>query len=141
MKLTKKSLIQMPAGILLLLISAQQVFADTPINPIGGENKLLKPAGEVDINFIVQWVIIVLTSIGILAALVWLILGAIKWIISGGDADKVKAAREQIIASIIGLIILLLAVVILNFAIGFLGLGTGIFDLNIPTFSEGINAG
>lgn len=70
---------------------------------------------------IISWIIIVLTSIGVIASLIFLILGAIKWITSGGDREKVESARRTIIYAIIGLVVVILSVVILNFIGGILG--------------------
>jgi lipopolysaccharide/colanic/teichoic acid biosynthesis glycosyltransferase len=64
-----------------------------------------------------------------------LIWGAIKWITSGGDKGKVDAARNTIVAAVIGLIVLLLSFVIINFAIQIVGAGNGIFDICIPSLN------
>lgn len=71
---------------------------------------------------IISWIIIVLTSIGVIASLIFLILGAIKWITSGGDKDKLENARRTIIFSIIGLVVVLLSVMIMNFIGNILGI-------------------
>ena len=55
-------------------------------------------------------------------ALVFLVWGGIKWILSGGDKAKVEAARGTIIAAIIGLVITFLAYFILNLVLGLFGL-------------------
>ena len=85
------------------------------------------------INTIISFALGVLLAIGVLAAVAFLIWGAIKWITSGGDKTKVTSARETLVASIIGLVVLLLTFVILNFVVQLLGVGGNIFDINIPT--------
>lgn len=57
----------------------------------------------------------VLMVIGILVAGFYLIWGGYNWITSGGDKQKVDNARKQVIWSILGLIILVLSLIIINF--------------------------
>ena len=47
-------------------------------------------------------------------AVFFLIYGGVKWIISGGDKAAVEAARNHIIAAIVGLVVALLAFFILS---------------------------
>lgn len=63
--------------------------------------------------------------IAIIVALAFLIWGGLKWILSGGDKGKVDAARQTIIAAVIGLVVIFLSYFILNFVVG----------LFIPNFS------
>jgi len=81
------------------------------------------PDGFIDagsLTGIIQWVIIVLVAIGIIAALIFIILGSIKWITSGGDKEKLQSARTTIIYSIIGLIVVILSVIIMQVVGGLL---------------------
>jgi len=114
----------------LYLFTAVQVFADNEIVP--GEAGLVTVGERATVNTVIRWVILLMVGIGIIAALLFLIWGAIKWIISGGDKEKVAAARGHIIAAIIGLVVLLLAVVILNFVMGLIGAGN-VLDPHIPS--------
>lgn len=66
----------------------------------------------------------------ILIALFFLVYGGIKWITSGGDKGGVEAARNQIVAAVIGLIVVFLAFFILNLVLGFFGLS--LFNLTLP---------
>lgn len=50
----------------------------------------------------------------VVIALIFLIWGGIKWILSGGDKTAVEAARNHIIAAIIGLIVTFASFFILN---------------------------
>ena len=45
-----------------------------------------------------------------LAALIFLILGALSWVTSSGDKEKVEAAQKKIQAAIVGLIVLVAVV-------------------------------
>lgn len=93
------------------------VFAGTPIGNI--------------ITFLVAFIVIV----AVLAALFFIVLGAFQWITSGGDKTKVDAARNHIIAAIIGLVVIALSFVIINVVIQALGLGS-LTNLRIPTLKE-----
>ncbi len=53
-----------------------------------------------------------------LFAFIYLILAGIKYVTAGGDAAKATEARQAIINAIIGLIVISLAFVIINFATG-----------------------
>jgi len=78
-------------------------------------------SGAGSIGGIISWVIIVLTAVGVIAALVFLIIGSIKWITSGGDVEKLQSARKTVMFSVIGLIVILLSVVIMQVVAGLLG--------------------
>lgn len=71
---------------------------------------------------VIRNVITVAFVIAILLALFFLIRGGISWVTSGGDKGKVDAARQMIVAAIIGLIITFLAYFILSIVLGVFGL-------------------
>lgn len=72
-------------------------------------------------------------TLGGLALLIMLIIGAFEWISAGGDKGKIESARERITQSIIGLLVLVGTVAISIF-IG------NVFGLNLlkPTFEQNI---
>lgn len=59
--------------------------------------------------------------------------GGIMWVVSRGDKEKVEGARNQIIASIIGLFVAFLAFFVVNIAFGFFFPGKSLKDLSLPT--------
>ena len=59
--------------------------------------------------------------IAIVLGLIFLILGGIRWIVSGGDPKGVEAARKQLTYAVIGLVIVFLAFFIVNLIAGFFG--------------------
>jgi len=83
------------------------------------------------ITFFVAFIIVLAT----LLALVMIVIGAIQWITSGGDKTKVDAARNHIIAAIIGLVVIALSFVIINVVISALGLGS-LTSLRIPKLTD-----
>ncbi len=62
--------------------------------------------------------------IAIIVCLFFIIWGAVNWITSGGDKQKLASARNRIMYAIIGLLLVLFSVLIGNLFIGFLGLPT-----------------
>ena len=63
---------------------------------------------------IINWVLII---VGIIAVL-FIIIGGIRYATSAGDPDKVKKAKNTLLYAIIGLAVALLAAVIVNAVIG-----------------------
>ncbi|MBR2708869.1 hypothetical protein IKE98_00860 [Candidatus Saccharibacteria bacterium] len=78
------------------------------VNTFGNE----KPLNETIVN-IINAVIGVLG----LAAVVIIIIGGINYMMSSGEATKVKKARDTILYGVIGLVICVLAFAIVNFVI------------------------
>ena len=74
--------------------------------------------------------ILAIFMIATVLALVFLIWGGVKWILSGGDKGKVEAARGTIIAAIVGLIITFLSYFILNLILGIFGISLN--NLTLP---------
>ncbi len=72
-----------------------------------------------------------LIIIAILVSLIFLTWGGIKWITSNGDKAKVEQARAGIIASIVGLLIAILAFFIVQ-VLTFLFTGSSSINLPIP---------
>lgn len=64
---------------------------------------------------IVNWVLI---AVGILCV-VFIIIGAVKFITSGGDPEKTKSGRNTIMYAVIGLVIAILANVIVQIVFNF----------------------
>ena len=71
-------------------------------------------------------------AITIVACLFFLIWGGIRWITSGGDKQKIAAARSTLIAAIVGLVISLLAFFIINVVVGAFTGGQGVTGIQIP---------
>jgi len=67
--------------------------------------------------------------VAVVAALFYLLWGAVRWIFSGGDKAAIEGARGEILAAIIGLIILFFIALIFNVLLGF-------FNVNIANLTE-----
>lgn len=61
---------------------------------------------QADLGVLVTRIVNFTLIIGAIAALIYLLYGAIEWIISGGDKSKYETARNNITAAVIGLAIL-----------------------------------
>ncbi|MBI2426513.1 MAG: hypothetical protein HYV34_01575 [Candidatus Kerfeldbacteria bacterium] len=71
---------------------------------------------------VIQWVLGLLG----LVAVIMIIIGGFRWMTAGGNEEKVEAAKKILTASIIGLIIVLLAWAIVIFATGTLNNTSGV---------------
>ena len=67
------------------------------------------PGALTEISAIVSGAIQLILIVAGLIAFVYLLLGGIKWITSGGDSAAVETARNQIIQALIGLIVVFAA--------------------------------
>lgn len=98
----------------------------------------LKPPGvfagleEITLPSIVPVIIQVILVIAALVALVFLIIGGIKWITAGGDKAATESARGTITSAVVGLAIILAAWAIIRLIELFFGIK--ILSLEIPAF-------
>jgi small neutral amino acid transporter SnatA (MarC family) len=126
----KKYLILLsPIAYLSLATSA---FAQTPIgNPCGsGEFSALCMLQAKDLGGIVGSLLQFIFVIAVIVALFYLIYGGFRWLVSSGDKTQVAAAREHIVAAIIGLVIIFLSYFLLSLLLGFFGIDLS--HLTIP---------
>ena len=93
------------ANIIMRIITAVLTAA-------GGETTNVNAA--VDVGSVMGWVY---AMMGIVAV-IGIIFGSIVWTTSQGDPSKIKKGRDAVIYSVIGLIIVLLAVAITNLIAG-----------------------
>ncbi|MFZ1721062.1 MAG: hypothetical protein WAU07_01000 [Microgenomates group bacterium] len=109
------------AFILSFFLFAQQAFAQSAWSGVcvGGEdNDVATIQGlECLIGNVFQ---VILTVIG-LSGFVMMIIGAFKWLVSGGNAKGVESARNTITFAVVGLVVALSAFIILNLIAAFTG--------------------
>jgi hypothetical protein len=70
--------------------------------------------------------------IAFLAALLFLIWGGIKWIMSGGDKEGAGKAKETVTSALIGLAIVLGSWILVNVVLTLFGSSGGLTKLNMP---------
>ena len=82
-----------------------------------GQSAVCKEQKENSLDPMIQ--IIVGTLIFVVAALsvIMIIVGGIKYVVSNGDAGRIKSAKDTIQYAIVGLIVALLAYAIVNFVL------------------------
>lgn len=85
-----------------------------------------------DIAVVVRTIVIALLAVAVVIGLIFLIWGGIKWVLSGGDKSAVEAARNTIVASIIGLAVAFAAFFILVF-VGKV-FNVDVLNISFPTF-------
>lgn len=112
-KMNKLAAISSLAGYLLLSTVAQAApinVDNITVNNISNQGI----AANESLQTIVRNTFTIVIVIAVLLVVGYLVYGAINWITSGGDKEKVKSARGGIINALIGLAILALAFFIVN---------------------------
>ena len=84
-----------------LFVAANGVFAET-ITPIRVSSGVAVP----DLSRLLSFMIKIFFSIAAIVALLYLLLGALSWITSGGSKEAVDKAQQKIQAAVIGLIVI-----------------------------------
>lgn len=75
-------------------------------------------------------------ALAAIVAIFYLIYGGVKWITSRGEKDQVEAARNHVIAAIIGLIVVFLALFLINFVLGFFIKDFSITNISLPSLTN-----
>lgn len=91
------------------------------------------PVKKVDVGFkipefnqVLTFVIRFFFIVAGLVALIYLLLGALGWITSGGNKESVDKAREKIQAAIIGIVMIFVVLAIVGLVENIFGIGLGI---------------
>ncbi len=104
------------------LTVALSPFAHADIDPSGSINSGVKDAGGgttnsnlgVNIKSIVNVLLYVLGAI----AVIMIVIGGIRYALSGGDSNSVTGAKNTILYAVVGLVVAMLAYAIVNWVIG-----------------------
>lgn len=103
------------------------------LTPKGDEFSTLP---EITVSSIVPVVIQVVLIVAAVVAFIFLIIGGIKWITSGGDKQQVETARGTITAALIGLLIVFAAWALIKL-LGYF-FSVDIMNFQIPTILDKI---
>lgn len=82
-----------------------------PPSPIQG---LVNKGGSAGVSEVLTNIIVLIYQVAIILFLFMILFSALQWILSGGDKEKVAAARGRLTNAVIGIIILGLAGVIVT---------------------------
>lgn len=83
---------------------------------------------NLEINDIITFAIRGLIIVGGVLALLYLLLGGMAWITSGGNKESVDKARDKIQAAVIGLIVIVAVIAIITLMEKVLGIGLGVSE-------------
>lgn len=103
---------------------SSHVYAATPKDSVcqgldaTGQANCSGSASSDSVSSLVQNVVGLLSMVGGVIAVIMLIIGGIKYVISGGDTNSLTSARNTIIYALVGLVIIALAQVIVRFVVG-----------------------
>ncbi len=78
---------------------------------------------------LIRAVVIGILAIAALVFFIMLLVGGVKYILSGGDKGKTESARGQITAALIGLVIVFAAWAILQLMAAFIGVDLNSFQI------------
>lgn len=116
-----------------LLIFTYLIFPITAFAQDIGISRKNKPGnipGDMSLGKLIANALQIMYIIGALGVLVFIVWGALDWIMAGGDKEKLAAARKKIINSIVGLFLLALS----GFIISLIGEIVGIDVFNLGSF-------
>ena len=108
---------------------AAPAFAQGEVNLVIPTPSILKIT---DLGKFISAILAAVLVIATLAAFVFLLLGGLSWITSGGDKTAVEGAQKRIQAAIVGLFVVFAAWAIMLVVGRFLGI-PNVFNLSFPT--------
>jgi hypothetical protein len=96
-----------------------------------GASNQFSNLNDITIASIISAIIILVLIVAAIVFFFMLVIGGIRYITSGGDKAQTEAARGQITAALIGLVIVFAAWAIISLVNAFFGID--ILSLNIPS--------
>lgn len=115
---------------MMLNLLAQSSDTQVNLKDVGTD---FKPLVDLSIPSIVSALIRLTLVVAAIVFFFILVAGGIRWIASGGDKAQTEAARSQITAALVGLVIVFAAWAILALIHTFFGVD--IFSLTLPSIS------
>lgn len=111
---------------LALVLGVGVVFAPQPVAAInlfqkgceGQTSEVCKSTGTDNATDMVKDIINVLLYIIGILAVIMIIVGAFRYVVSAGNSASITAAKNTIMYAVIGLIVAILAFAIVNFVVG-----------------------
>lgn len=87
------------------------------VGAISGSKGCAQPTGTPSVDSLLVTIINTLSLIVGFAAVVMIIIGGFRFILSGGDSNSTTSARNTILYAVVGLIVVALAQVIVHFVL------------------------
>jgi hypothetical protein len=110
------------------VLNESMLLAQIKLNAVGEQ---FQPATTLSVEGMVSGFIKLILVIAGLAFFFILVIGGVKWIISGGDKAHTEGARNQITAALVGLVIVFSAWAIIQLINTFFGVN--ILELTLPS--------
>lgn len=101
------------------------------LTPLEGPDQLPSGGLEGAGANLIQLAINLLFVFGIITAIVFIFISGIQWIMSGGEKQKLQNARNRLVYSFVGLIVIVIAFTIINIIVTLFA-GNPKFFLNTP---------
>lgn len=96
-------------------VPATATYASPASQIDGGAGNVVDPGSSVDLPTMIKRIIdILLFAIGAVAVIM-IIFGAFRYVLSGGDSSSVTAAKNTILYAVVGLVVAILAYAIVHF--------------------------
>lgn len=106
MKAFKKNLYRLGGGAVVAATSVQVALADAVTVP--------NPVGNPDLGSVLRSVVNALLIFAGAVAVLFLIIGGFRYVISTGNEQQVEAAKKTILYAILGLIVIFIAFVLVS---------------------------
>jgi hypothetical protein len=125
--LTMSGMIFLP----LLIPQAVHAVTNTSLQACGGANLSVSNTttactdSSSNINGIIKWVLDIFSVIVGIAAVIMIVVGGLKYTISGGDSSRTAGAKDTILFAIVGLVVVALAQIIVHFVLHNVGIAAG----------------
>ncbi|MEK7525944.1 MAG: pilin [Patescibacteria group bacterium] len=117
-------------GLIHTVLAAGETSTDIKLVPSTDDFETLSPE-NLTIASLISGLITFALVIAAIVFFFMLVIGGIKWILSGGDKGQTESARNQITAALVGLVIVFSAWAIAQLIKAFFGVD--IFTLELPT--------
>lgn len=131
-----KKLIASVSGFVGYLMVAGYAFADTAADtnlcPTTAQGVKVGALCQLGVSDLVSKAISIVLFIAFVAALLYLIYGGIRWIMSGGDKEATGKAKGTVTAALIGLAIVLGSWILINLILTLFG-GGSLNALSLPS--------
>jgi hypothetical protein len=95
-------------------------------------------SGRMDLQQVVSLLINVAFLAAGLVAVIYLIIGGFRYVTSSGNAEAIEGAKATILNAIIGLIVIFISFLLVNYILGAIGIRGGLFPQATTTSGGGV---